>query len=168
MYAAAKGNGVRGACPFVEIVPWLRRTPHEASVQFVEIVPMLRGTALATLVPFAGTAPYEFATDGLGARGLVTEAICAALLDRLATGARVSCETYGGVSDSAVDGRVGSTAPPSSCQFPVRKVLDWCAFKVPLGLWQAPGRIPGAAAGSEATGEGGTPPWWPDVYGLPV
>ena len=44
----------------------------------------------------------------------------------------------------------------------------WLArVRVPLGLWAAPRRIPGAAAGAEEAGEGGTPPWWPDVYGLP-
>ena len=43
-------------------------TAHEARVPFVEIGPGLRGTALATQVPFAGTAPCEYATDGVGAR----------------------------------------------------------------------------------------------------
>ena len=39
--------------------------------------------------------------------------------------------------------------------------------RFPLGLWAAPKRIPEAAAGAEEAGERGTPPWWPDVYGLP-
>ena len=82
-------------------------TAHEAHVPFVEIVPGLRGTALATQVPFAGTAPSEYATDGVGAHGLETEALCAALLERLAAGTRESCETNGGVPYSAAGGRVG-------------------------------------------------------------
>ena len=106
-------------------------------------------------------------TDGVGARGLVTEAICAALLDRLATATRASCETNGGAPDSAVGGRVGCAAPPPNCHLPVRKVPGWRVFGFPLGLWAAPSRIPGAAAGAEEAGEGRTPPWWPDVYGLP-
>ena len=68
-------------------------TAHEARVPFVEIGPGLRGTALATQVPFADTAPCEYATDGVGARQLKTGAICAALLDRLAVGGRASRET---------------------------------------------------------------------------
>ena len=96
-------------------------TAHEARVPFVEIVPGLRGTAMATRVPFAGTASREYATDGVGARGLIREEICAALLDRLAAGTRESRETKGGVPDSAVGGRVGCAVPPSSCQFLLRK-----------------------------------------------
>ena len=82
----ADGNSARGACS-------LRR-----------IGPGWRETALVTQVPFAGTAPCEHATDGVGARELETEAICAALLDRLAAGARASRETNGVVPYSpAVD-----------------------------------------------------------------
>ena len=47
---------------------------------------------MATQVPFAGTAQCEYATDGLGARELETEAIYVAVLDRLAVGARASRE----------------------------------------------------------------------------
>ena len=89
-------------------------TAHEARVPFVEIGPGLRGTPLATQVPFAGTAPCEYATDGVGARELETEEICAALLDRLAAGARASRETNGGVPYSAAGGRVASGAVTSS------------------------------------------------------
>ena len=153
--------------PFGELGPWPEGTAHEARFPFVEIVPWLRGTALATLVPFVGTASLEFVTDGVGAPGLVIEAICAAILDRLATATRASCEQNGGAPDSAAGGRVGCAVQPSSCKLPVRKVPGWRAFGVPLGLWAAPMRTPGAAVGGEEGGEGGTPPWWPDVYGLP-
>ena len=67
--------------------------------------------------------------------------------------------------DSTVGGRVGCAAPPSNCHLPVRKVTGWRAFGFPLGLWATPRRIPGTAAGAKEAGEGGTPPWWPDVYG---
>ena len=97
-------------------------TAHETRVPFVEITPGLRGTALATQVPFVGTALCKYATDGLGARELETEAICAALLDRLAAGAQASRETNGGVPYSIAGGRVACDIPPSSCQFPVQKV----------------------------------------------
>ena len=100
-------------------------------------------------------------------RGLLTEAFIAALLDRLATGTRASCETNGGAPGSAGGGRVGCAVPPSRCHFPVRKVPGCRAFGFPLGLWAAPRRIPGAEAGAKEAGEGGTPPLWPDVYGLP-
>ena len=55
-------------------------------------------------------------TDGVGARGLVTEAICAALLDRLATGTRASCETNGGGPDGTVGGRVGCRHRTVTCR----------------------------------------------------
>ena len=77
---------------------------------------------MATQVPFAGTAPLKYATDGLGARELETEAIYAALLDRLAEGARASRETNGGDPYIAAGGRFARDVPPLSCQFPVRKV----------------------------------------------
>ena len=118
---------------------------------------------MAALVPFAGTAPREYATDGVGARALVTEAICATSLDRLATGTRACCETDGGPPDSAVGGRIGCAGPPSNCHLPVQKVPGWRAFGFPLGLWAARRRIAGAAAGAaagaEEAGEGGTPLW---------
>ena len=85
----------------------------------------------------------------------------------LAIGTRASYEKNGGTPDSAGGGRAGCAVPPSSCHLPVRKVPGWRAFGFPLGLWAAPRRIPGAGAGAEEAGEGGTPPWWPDVYGLP-
>ena len=72
--------------PFAQLGPWSRETAYEACVPAVEIVPWLRATAQDTLVPFTGTELSEYATDGEGARGFVTEAINAALLDRLATG----------------------------------------------------------------------------------
>ena len=75
--------------------------------------------------------------------------------------------TNEGAPDSAVSGRVGCAVPPSSCHVPVRKVPGWRALGFPIGLWAAPRRIPGAEAGAEEAGEGGTPPWWPDVCGLP-
>ena len=96
-------------------------TAHEARVPFVEIGPGLRGTGLATQVPFAGTA-WKYATDGAGARELEIEAIFAALLGRLAAGARASRETIGGVPYSAAGGRVARDVPSSTSQFPVRKV----------------------------------------------
>ena len=109
--------------PFAELEPWPMGTAHEARVPFVEIGPGLRGTALATQVPFACTAPCEYATDGVSARELEREAICAALLDRLAAGgARAPREKNGGIPHSANGGRVTCYVPPSSCQFPVRKV----------------------------------------------
>ena len=58
----------------------------------------------------------------LGVREPETEAICAALLDILAAGARASRETNGGVPYIAAGGRVARDVPPLSCQFPVRKV----------------------------------------------
>ena len=51
---------------------------------------------------------------------------------------------------------------------PVRNVPGWRAFRFPPGLWAAPRRVPGAAAGAEEAGDGGTSPWRPDVYGLPL
>ena len=140
---------------------------HEARVPLVEIVSWLRGTALATLAPFTGTAPSKYATNGVGARGLITQAFCAAFLDRLATGTRASYETNGGSPDIAVGRRVECTAPPSNCHLRVRNVPGWRAFGFPLGWWAAPRRIPGVAAETEEAGEGGTPPWWPDMCGLP-
>ena len=134
-------------------------TAHEARVPVLEIVPWPRGTALDTLVPFAGTAPLKFARDGVGARGLLPEVIGAALLDRLATGTRESCGPNGDAPDSAVGGRAGCAVPPSSCQEPVRKVPGCRTFGFPLGLWAARRRIPGAVAGAEEAGEGGTPTW---------
>ena len=162
-----RGRGKRrceGVFP-TPIESWPRRTAHKARV-FVEIVPWLRGTALATLVPVAGNAPLESATGVNGARWVVTEAICAALLERLATGARTSCETNGGFLDSAVGGRVECAVPPSSCHWPVRKVPGWRAFGFPLGVWAASRRIPGEAEKGEEAGDGGTSPWCPDVYGV--
>ena len=64
----------------------------------------------------------KYATDCLGARDLETEAICAALLDRLAAGARASREANGGVPYIAAGGWVARDVPPLSCHFPVRKV----------------------------------------------
>ena len=64
--------------PVAELGPWPMGRAHEARIPFVEIGPGLRGTALTTQVPFVGTAPCEYATDGLGARELETEAIYAA------------------------------------------------------------------------------------------
>ena len=61
--------------------------------------------------------------DGVGARGLLTKAVCVALLDRLATGTRASPEIKRGVPDSVVD----SVVPPSSCRLPVRNVPGWRA-----------------------------------------
>ena len=42
--------------PVAELGPWAMATVHESRVLFVEIGPGLRGTALATQVPFSGTA----------------------------------------------------------------------------------------------------------------
>ena len=92
-----RGTALSARDPFAELEPWPMGMAHEARVPFGEIGTRLWGTALATQVPFAGTALGEFATDGVGARGLETEAICAALLDRLAAGTRVSSLTNGGV-----------------------------------------------------------------------
>ena len=89
----------------------------------------------------------------------MTEAICAAFLNRLATGARASSETKGGVPDSAVDGQAGCDVPPSSYQLPERNVPGWRAFGFRPQLWAAPKRIPGAGAGAQEAGEGGIPPW---------
>ena len=162
-----KGTALGTRVPFAEFGPWSRGTAHEVHVPVVEIVPWLRGTALETRVPVAGTMPREFATDDVGARGLVTEANIAALLDGLATGIRASCETNGGAPDSAGGERAGCAVPPSSCHLPVRKVPGWRAFGFPLGLWVAARRIPRAGAEPEEAVEGGTPQWWPNVYGLP-
>ena len=149
-------TGLGARVPFDEFRPWAMGMAHEAHVPVVEIVPWLRATALDTRVPFAGTA-----------RGPLTEAICAALLDRLATGTRVSCKPNGGAPDSAVGGWAGCAVPPSSCHLPVRKVPGWRAFGFPLGLWVAARRIPRAGAEPEEAVEGGTPQWWPNVCGLP-
>ena len=62
--------------PFAELGPWPKGTAHEARVPFVEIGPGLRGPALATQVSFAGTAPREYATDCVGARGIETDNLC--------------------------------------------------------------------------------------------
>ena len=110
-----RGTALIARVPVAELGPWPMGTAHEARVPFVEIGPGLRGTALATYVPFAGTAPCEYATDGVGARGLEIEAMCAALLDRLAAGARASRETNGGVPYVAAGGRVARDVPPLSC-----------------------------------------------------
>ena len=69
--------------------------------------------------------------------------------------------------DSAVGGRAGCAVQPTSCHLPVRKVPVWSTFGCPLRLWAAPTRIPEAVTREEEAGEGGTPPWWPDMYGLP-
>ena len=114
-----RGTALLARVPFDEFGPWPMATAHKARVPFVEIGPGLRGTALAMQVPFAGTARRKYATDGVGARELETEAICAALLDRLGEGARASRETNGGVPYSAAGGVVAWDVPPSSCQFPV-------------------------------------------------
>ena len=95
----------------------------------------------------------------MGARELDTEAFSAALLDRLAAGSRASRATNGGVPYRAAGGRVACDLPPSSCQFPVRKVPGSRTFGFPLGVWPASKRIPGATAGVEEAGEGETPPW---------
>ena len=87
--------------------------------------------------------------NGVGVRGLLTEAICAALLGRLATGTRASCETNGGAPDRAGGGRAGCVVPPSSCHFPVRKELGWRAFGFALGLWATPRRFARVGAGAE-------------------
>ena len=52
-----RGTALLARVPFVELGPWSKGTAHEARILFVEMVPWLRGTELATLVPFAGTAP---------------------------------------------------------------------------------------------------------------
>ena len=49
------------------------------------IITWLEETTLEALVSAAGTTPWESSAHGVGARGLLSEAICAALLDRLAT-----------------------------------------------------------------------------------
>ena len=98
-------------------------------------------------------------TDGVGASGLSTEAICAALLDRIATGTRAPSETKRGVPDSAVDGQAGCAVPPSRCQLPVRNVPGWRAFGFPPQLSAAPKHIPGEGVGAEEAGKGGIPPW---------
>ena len=98
-------------------------------------------------------------TDGVGVRGVLTEAICAALLNRLATGTPASSETKRGVPNSAVDGQAGCAVPPSSYQLPVRNVPGWRAFSFSLVLWAVSMRIPRAGAGAEEAGEGGIPPW---------
>ena len=117
-----RGTALLARVPVAELGPWPMGTAHVARVPFVEIGPGWRGTALATQVPFAGTSPCEYATDGVGARELETEAIRAALLDRLAEGARSCRETNGGVPYSAAGGRFACDVPSSACQFPVRKV----------------------------------------------
>ena len=88
-----RGTALLARVPVAEIGPWPKGTAPEARVPFVEFVPELRGTALAAQVPVDGTAPREYATDGVGARGFEIGAFCAALMDRLATGKRASCET---------------------------------------------------------------------------
>ena len=80
-------------------------TSHKARVPYVEMAPVLRGTALAKLVSFAGTTPREYATDGVGARGLITEANSAALLDRLAAGTQhLANQTEGVTTVLSTDG----------------------------------------------------------------
>ena len=102
----------------------------------------------------------------VGARGLLTERVCASPRERRATGTRASCVTKGGVPGSAVGGRAGCAVPPSCCQLAVRKVRGWRALGSPLGLWVAPKRFPRADAEAEEAGEGGTAPCCPGVYVL--
>ena len=78
--------------PVAEFMPRLRGTALLARVPVAELGPWPRGRAHEARVPFVGTASLEFVTDGVGAPGLVIEAICAAILDRLAEGARTSRE----------------------------------------------------------------------------
>ena len=113
---------------------------------------------LGALIPAAGTTPRRSSAGGVGARGLLTEIICAAPRVRRTTGTRESCETKGGVPDSAVGVRVGYAVPPSPCQLPVRKVPGWRALGFPLGLRVAPKRFPGADAEAEEADEGRTAP----------
>ena len=87
-------------------------------------------------------------------------------VDKLAVGTRASCETNGGVPDIAAGGRVGCTTPPSNCHLPLQDVPGSRALGFLPGLWPAPRRIPGAAAGAQEVGEGRTPPRWPDAYVL--
>ena len=49
--------------------------------------PSIKNNYLAgeALGPAAGTTPLESSTDGIGARGLLTETICALFLERLST-----------------------------------------------------------------------------------
>ena len=89
----------------------------------------------------------------------MAEAICAALLDRLATGTQASSKTKVGVPDSTVDGQAGCAVPPSSCQLPVRNVPGWRAFGFPPRIWAAPKLIPEVGAGAEEANEDGIPPW---------
>ena len=59
----------------------------EARVRAVEIITWLGATTLEALVPAVGSTPREPSADGVGACGLLTEAICAVILEGLATGA---------------------------------------------------------------------------------
>ena len=85
----------------------------------------------------------------------MTEAICAALLDRLETEHEHIPKPKEVPPDSVVDCAV----PPSSCRLPLRNVPGWRANLFWPGLWAAPKRIRGAEAGAEETGERRIPPW---------
>ena len=78
----------------------------------------------------------------------------AALLGRLATCTRVSCETNGGAPDSAVGGQAGCVVPPSSCHLPVRKVPGWHAFGFPIGVVGIPKAHSRSINGSRRSGRG--------------
>ena len=48
--------------------------------------------------------------------------------------------------------------PLSRGGFPVRRVPGWRTLGLPLELWAAPMRFPGAVAEDEEASNGGTPP----------
>ena len=123
VYSAVEGNGAGSAVSVAEPRPWPRGTSLKARVLAVEKNNWLGGTTLEALVPAAGTTLWGLSPDGVRARRLLTAAVCAALLDRLAPGTRAYSGTKRGVPDSVVDGAV----PPSSCQLPVRNVRGWRA-----------------------------------------
>ena len=94
----------------------------------VETITWLRGTTLEVLGPAAGSTPWELSKDGVGASGLLTEEIGAALQDGLATGTREPSKTKRGVASSVVDGQAGCAVQPSKCPLPVRNVLEGVVF----------------------------------------
>ena len=136
----AEGNGARGACA-------LRRNCTPAEGNRAGDTGSIRRCCTVRICDRRRRSPWARNRGN-----------CAALLDRLATGTRESCETNGGVPASAVGGRVGGAVPPSSCQFPVRKVPGSRAFEFLLRLWPAASRIPRTAGGTGEAGEGWTPP----------
>ena len=122
VYAAAEGDGTGSAGSRRLTQAMTEGNVAGSARSRRRKITWMRGTALEALVPAAGTTPRESSTDGVGASGLLTAAICAALLGMLATGTRASSETKRGVPDSTVDGQVGCAVPPSSCQLPVQNV----------------------------------------------